>query len=314
MIEIKNLHFQYKNRKALKGVSFSVKKGEIFGLLGPNGSGKTTLFHILSTYYLPMQGEVRIAGFDLVKQKDEVRRSIGVVFQAPSLDPKLTVRENLMHQGHLYGLSGKPLKLRSELMLRELGLQDRTNDMVGKLSGGLKRRVELAKGLLHQPLLLILDEPSTGLDPGVRKDLWSYLKILKEVNKITIVVTTHWMEEAERCDRIAIMNEGELITMGEPDELKKSVGKEVVTLQTNDPESLSRKIQNQFSLRTKVADSSVQIEHEDGASLIGKLAHAFSDEIRSATFRKPTLEDVFMHHTGHNFWNEEPELEGILRK
>ena len=309
MIEIKNLNFRYKNREALKGVSLSVKQEEIFGLLGPNGSGKTTLFRILSTLFSPDNGTVSICGYQLGKQNRRIRKKIGVVFQSPSLDPKLTVAENLMHQGHLYGIVGRELERRIAEALKKFGLSERRGELVEKLSGGLKRRLELAKGLLHKPALLILDEPSTGLDPGARLDLWNYLKNLREENQVTIVVTTHLMEEAERCERIAILNEGVLVALGTPDQLKKEIGGDVILVRGKDLKGLEIKIREQFRVKTMRNEKTLQIESEQGADLMSRLAQAFPQEIESMTFRKPTLEDVFMHRTGHTFWNEEGLLE-----
>ncbi len=308
MIEIKNLSFRYKNREALKGISFSVRQGEIFGLLGPNGSGKTTLFRILSTLFFPSSGAVSVCGFPLGEKNKMIREKIGVVFQSPSLDSKLTAAENLMHQGRLYGIAGPELKKRIGEALKKFGLSERRNERVEKLSGGLKRRVELAKGLLHRPALLILDEPSTGLDPGARLDLWNYLQSLRQESQVTIVVTTHLMDEAERCDRIAILNEGVLVGLGTPDQLKKEIGGDVILVQGKDLKGLEMKIQRQFSVKTTRNETALQIESERserGADLAARLAQALGEEIESITFRKPTLEDVFMHRTGHTFWNEE---------
>ena len=210
VIEIKDLRHRYGDRAALNGVSFTVGEGEIFGLLGPNGSGKTTLFRILSTLMLPSDGRALIAGFDPSRQPDEVRRRIGVVFQSKSVDIKLTATENLWHQGHLYGLRGALLQERIREMLQRVGLADRAREKVETFSGGMQRRVELAKGLMHRPSVLLLDEPSTGLDPGARRDLWQYLQELRREEKVSVIITTHLMEEAERCDRLAILNAGEV--------------------------------------------------------------------------------------------------------
>ncbi len=207
-IALDRLTHDYGSRLALDGLSFDVHSAEIFGLLGPNGSGKTTLFRILSTLMVPTGGHARIAGYDVAVEPNRVRQQTGIVFQATSLDIKLTVAENLMHQGHLYGLRGSQLAARSKEVLARVGLADRAKDMVETLSGGQKRRVELAKGLIHSPSVLLLDEPSTGLDPGARIDLWNYLRILRDEQGVTVLVTTHLMEEAEHCDRLAILNAG----------------------------------------------------------------------------------------------------------
>lgn len=304
MVQLENIRFSFKDREVLKGLSFSVAKGEIFGLLGPNGSGKTTLFHILATVLRPAVGQVKIAGFSLAEEQ-KIRETIGVVFQSPSLDGKLTVIENLKHHGHLYGIVGAALTTRITEMLERLGISERARERVDKLSGGLKRRVELAKALLHQPSILILDEPSTGLDPGARIDLWKYLKKLRDENKITILVTTHLMDEAEHCDRVAILNHGHIIKIGKPDELKRNISGDVILLKTPQPEALSAKVKAKFGSTSTVLEHTLQIEHEKGAEFIAKLAAAFPEDIESITCRKPTLEDVFVHETGHRFWEEE---------
>ncbi|HUR38220.1 MAG TPA: ABC transporter ATP-binding protein, partial [Planctomycetota bacterium] len=236
-VEIDGLTHRYGERLALDGVSFSVRKGEVFGLLGPNGGGKTTLFKILSTALRPTSGSARIEGVDV--RDDAVRRRIGVVFQAPGLDQKLTVAENLLHQGHLYGLRGAALRRRIDEELGRFKLSDRARDRVEKLSGGLQRRVELAKALLHQPEILLLDEPSTGLDPGARRDLWDALRSLKGV---TVLLTTHLLEEAERCDRLAILHKGKLVALGAPLDLRGEIGGDVVTIRAKDAEALAAAI------------------------------------------------------------------------
>ncbi len=236
-ISVANISHRYGERLALDQLSFEVHRSEIFGLLGPNGGGKTTLFRLLSTL-LPLQsGSANVVGFDLATQSQQIRTLIGVTFQSPSLDGKLTVQENLKHQAHLYGISGAPMRERIENALQHLGLTDRKHDLAESLSGGLKRRVEIAKGLLHAPQVLLLDEPSTGLDPGARHDLWKYLKQLQREDGVTILITTHLMEEAEQCDRLGILHQGELVALGTPDELRASVGGDCLTIHAEQPGS-----------------------------------------------------------------------------
>ena len=232
VIQIHDLRHSYGERVALDGVSFGVQAAEIFGLLGPNGSGKTTMFRILSTLMLPSSGRAVIAGHDAASDPTGLRREIGVVFQAQSVDVKLTAAENLRHVGHLYGLRGAALETRIREMLGRVGLAERANDRVETFSGGMLRRVELAKGLLHHPSVLLLDEPTTGLDPGARRDLWQYLAILRDQEGVTILITTHLMEEAERCDRLAIIHHGKLVALGTPAELKGEIGGDVILLET----------------------------------------------------------------------------------
>ena len=289
-------------RQALREVSFSIHQGELFGLLGPNGGGKSTTFNILSTFFPSTGGKATMFGHDVKKEPEQVRHRIGVVFQHPSLDVQLSVWENLIHQGHLYGLAGDELRDRIATVLQRVGLLDRAQDRVKTLSGGLKRRVEVAKGLLHKPNILLLDEPSTGLDPGARRDLWEYLHELRTQEKMTIVVTTHLMEEAEKCDRVAILNQGQLVALGTPTELKHKIGGDVITVQSADPEKLARDIQAKFQAKAEVVDDTVRIEQERGHEFIPQLVTAFPGQITSVTLGKPTLEDVFVRETGHRFW------------
>ena len=231
MILAENLSHQYGSRLALSNVSFEVKAGEIFGLLGPNGGGKSTLFRILSTMMAPTGGRAEVAGHDVARDPAAVRRSIGVVFQTQSLDKALTVAENLRAQGHLHGLSGPKLRDRMQQVMERLGLADRRNDIVETLSGGLKRRVEIAKGLLHRPVVLLMDEASTGLDPGARRELWQYVEELRSREGVTILLTTHILDEADRCDRLALLHQGRVVAEGTPAHLRSRIGGDVVVLQ-----------------------------------------------------------------------------------
>jgi ABC-2 type transport system ATP-binding protein len=305
VISVQDIVHRYENRVALAGVSFDVRPAEIFGLLGPNGSGKTTLFRILSTLMKPSAGHAIIRGADAAKDPSTVRRQIGVVFQAQSVDEKLTAYENLWHQGHLYGLRGSRLKARITEILNRVGLADRAGEMVGTFSGGMARRVELAKGLLHHPSVLLLDEPTTGLDPGARRDLWQYLRILRDEERVSVLVTTHLMEEAERCDRLAIFNEGKVVALGTPADLRSEIGGDVVTLEvTRDAESLAQRIQSRFNLPVQVLDGRIRVELEQGHRFLTAAVEAFPGEIQSGSVSKPTLEDVFIDRTGHRFWSE----------
>jgi ABC-2 type transport system ATP-binding protein len=304
VIELENLSHRYGERAALEQVSFAVHAAEIFGLLGPNGSGKTTLFRILSTLMLPSSGSARVMGFDAARSPADVRRQIGVVFQAQSIDLKLTAAENLWHQGHLYGMSGANLDRRIQEVLEHVGLEDRARERTQTFSGGMQRRVELAKGLLHRPSVLLLDEPTTGLDPGARRDLWQYLKSLREHEQVTVLITTHLMEEAERCDRLAILNEGRLVALGTPAALKSEIGGDVILLEARDPESLARRITQRFGGSPTVLDGKVRLEREHGHRLVTDVVEAFPGEVEAMSVSKPTLEDVFIHRTGHRFWTD----------
>ncbi|MFQ5692928.1 MAG: ATP-binding cassette domain-containing protein [Nitrospinota bacterium] len=293
-----DLRHVYGTRTALGGVSFSVSRGEVFGLLGPNGGGKTTLFKILSTLMPPTGGSARVLGHDLAAEPHAVRGRMGVVFQHPSLDPKLTVFENLLHQGRLYGMRGAALKDRAREVLGRLGVADRRRDRAETLSGGLQRRAELAKALLHRPELVLLDEPGTGLDPGVRRDFDDYLLELRKTEGMTVLLTTHLLEEAERCDRVGLLDRGRLVAVGAPDELKARVGGDVVAIQTADPEGLGAKLRERFGCEPQVTGGTVRVERPRGHEFVREVVEAFPGEVRSVTFGKPTLEDVFVRLTG----------------
>ena len=305
LISVQNLVHRYENRTALNGVSFDVRPAELFGLLGPNGSGKTTLFRILSTLMVPSAGRAVIMGCDAVQEPARLRRQIGVVFQAQSVDLKLTAYENLWHQGHLYGLRGTPLKKRVYEILSRVGLTDRAEELVETFSGGMRRRIELAKGLLHHPGVLLLDEPTTGLDPGARRDLWQYLQMLRDEEHVSVLVTTHLMEEAERCDRLAIMNEGDLVALGTPEELKSEIGGDVVLLHAaHDAGVLAERIRARFHVETTVLENHVRIERQGAHRFVTEVVEAFPGEIEALSVSKPALEDVFIRRTGHKFWSE----------
>ena len=306
VISVENVVHRYENRTALNGVTFDVRPAELFGLLGPNGSGKTTLFRILSTLMLPTAGRATIMGCDAAQEPARLRRQIGVVFQAQSVDLKLTAYENLWHQGHLYGLRGAALKKRIQEILARVGLADRAKELVETFSGGMQRRIELAKGLLHHPGVLLLDEPTTGLDPGARRDLWQYLQMLRDEEHVSVLVTTHLMEEAERCDRLAIMNEGNLVALGTPAELKREIGGDVVLLDAaHDAGLLAERIRARFHVETTVLENQVRIEREGAHRFVTEVVEAFPGEIEAISVSKPALEDVFIRRTGHKFWSEQ---------
>lgn len=306
-ITIESVTYKYGERVALDNLSFDVQPGEIFGLLGPNGGGKTTLFKLLTTLMPVQTGELSVAGFNVRTQPDDVRRSIGVTFQSPSVDIKLTVRENIVYQGRLYGLSGSVLRDRVNEQMERFQIADRAGDIVQTLSGGLKRRVEIAKSLLHNPQVLLLDEPSTGLDPGARFDLWRALQSLRADSGVTVLVTTHLMEEAEKCDCLAILDHGRLAALGTPDELRSGIGGDCISIQTHSPEQaadLARRIESTLQLAPQRFDAQLRLEAPDGARLVHTLTSQFASDIRSITLGKPTLEDVFIRSTGHQFWDE----------
>jgi ABC-2 type transport system ATP-binding protein len=301
-IEIVDLDLSYGDVKALRKVTFSVSTGEIFGLLGPNGSGKTSLFRALTTLLAPTAGSILVFGESIERSPASVRSVAGVVFQSQSLDRKLTVIENLRHQGHLYGLRGADLRQRTAEVLERFGLTDRGSDIVEVLSGGMRRRVELAKSILHRPRLLLLDEPSTGLDPGARREFWQYLEALNRQDGTTVLLTTHLMDEAEKCHRLAILNAGVLVALDTPEALKSRVGGDVIVLRTQDARRLSQSISSRFGVPAAVMDNTVRIERPKGHEFITDLVESFPGQIDAVTLSKPSLEDVFIHVTGQDFW------------
>ena len=301
VVAVTELTHRYGDRIALNGVNLTVQRGEIFGLLGPNGGGKTTLFRILSTLMTPSAGSVRVFDRDVITERNEVRRKIGVVFQSPSLDKKLTVLENLRHHGHIFGLQGAILRQRINELLQRFSLTERAGDLTEKLSGGLRRRVEIARGLLHRPELLLLDEPSTGLDPRARREVGDYLEELRDRDGVTALVTTHIMEEAERCDRIALLDRGQLVALEKPSVLKDRVGGDVVSIRAHDCDRLRTQIENRFSIKAGIVDRTIRIERTRGHEFVPALVEAFPGEIEAVSVGKPTLEDVFIKLTGHRF-------------
>jgi ABC-2 type transport system ATP-binding protein len=303
-IELCGVSFDYGKRRALDAITCTIAEREIFGLLGPNGGGKTTLFKLLSTLVPLQAGDVRIFGCDLRSSTTALRRRLGVVFQHPSVDGKLTVAENLAHHGRLYGMSGARLRARTAAMLERVDLAARAGGLVETLSGGLRRRVELAKALLHQPGLLILDEPSTGLDPIARREFLNYLTTLRDQEGLTIVLTTHHMEEAERCDRIGLLDQGQMVALAAPGELKGRVGGDVVVIRANDLEGLRARVESRMQVKATLVAGTLRIERSRGHELVRDVVEAFGPEIESVSFGKPTLEDVFVHLTGRRFtWN-----------
>ena len=300
-VRLRDLRHRFGEREALAGITLDVPAGELLALLGPNGSGKTTLFRILSTSLLPGAGSATVFGADVVRDSARARRAMGVVFQAPSLDRKLTAAENLRHQGRLYGLRGRALEERIATALGRMGLADRAGERVERLSGGMARRVELAKGLLHRPRLLLLDEPTSGLDPAARREFWSYFDALRRESGATAVVTTHLMEEADRADRIALMDEGRLVALGPPAALTAEIGGDVITLETGRPEELAAAIAARLGCQAAVVERAVRIEIPRGHELVPRLMEAFGDDIRGLVLGKPTLDDVFVRRTGHHF-------------
>ena len=299
-IAVSEVRHRYGETEALRGVSLEVYAGETLALLGPNGSGKTTLFKLLSTLMRIESGSITVHGADVATQGAAVRAMLGVVFQSPSLDPKLRIEENLRCHGSMYGLRGTELASRVDEELNRFGLIARRSDLVETLSGGLRRRVELAKCLLHRPRVLVLDEPSTGLDPAARADLWRYLDEARKEG-VTSIVTTHLLEEAEKADRIAILCDGQLAALNTPAALQSSVGGDTITFRTADPVGLSNKIQDRFGAAAQIIDGAVRVEQDDQNGLALRVYDELRDQIDEMTLGKPTLEDVFVARTGRGF-------------
>jgi ABC-2 type transport system ATP-binding protein len=298
VIAAEGLTHRYGSRLALDNLSFETAEAEIFGLLGPNGGGKSTLFRILATMMAPSGGRARVAGFDVAAQSNQVRRLLGVVFQSCTLDRKLTVEENLTAQGRFYGLSGADLARRIDAVLDRLRLAERRRDLVETLSGGLARRADVAKALLHDPRVLLLDEPSTGLDPAARRELMDHIHGLRDTSRVTVLLTTHILDEADRCDRLLLLHQGRRVAEGTPAALKAKVSGDVVELESADPVALGEKIARRFALRPVVSNGSMRIESPGAHRLVAELFEAFPGEIRSIQVHRPTLEDVFLDQTG----------------
>ena len=304
IVTVNKLTFSYGERKALDDLGLQVNRGEIFGFLGPNGSGKTTLFRVLSTLIIPPPGTVRIVGFDPTENRDAIRSRIGVVFQSPSLDRQLTAEENLTHQGHLYGLGGSDLRDRVHRALAAVGLTDRSKELVSQFSGGMRRRVEVAKGLLHDPQLLLLDEPSTGLDPAARIDMWKHLRQINEEAGVTVLVTTHLMEEADRCSRLAILERGRLLACDSPAALKDRIGGDVITIASARPADVRSALHDRLGVEVQEVDGALRLERRRGHEFVPQVIEAAPGLVDSISVGKPTLEDVFIQLTGQRFRNE----------
>ena len=314
IIEIEHLNHSYGDRPALNDLSLRINAGEIFGFLGPNGSGKTTLFRILCTLIPAPASTIKILGLDLPKDREEIRRNIGVVFQSPSLDKQLTAEENLRQQGHLYGLRGAELSNRIDRLLDRVNLTDRRHERVERFSGGMRRRVELAKGLLNEPRVLLLDEPSTGLDPAARIDMWSLLTEIQKNDGVTILLTTHLMDEGDRCSRLAILDRGKLAACDTPLAMKERIGGDVITLSTRETARVAQIISEKFQLKAEALDGIVRLERQRGHEFIPQLIEALPGLIDSVSVGKPTLEDVFIRVTGRLFRDDAPKHEPARKR
>jgi ABC-2 type transport system ATP-binding protein len=298
IIQVKNLVKKYLDFEAVKGISFDVNEGEIFGFLGPNGAGKTTTINMLVTITKPTSGSATLNGYDVSSNPGQVRQSIGIVFQDPSLDDRLTAMDNLQFHGLIYNVEKETRNKNIDFMMKMMNLSDRKNDLVRTFSGGMKRRLEIARGLIHEPKVLFLDEPTIGLDPQTRNYIWTYIEQLKERTGLTIFLTTHYMDEAENCDRIAIIDGGEIIALDTPENLKKMVGENIITLRTDNNEEAVRQISEIFSIKPNVIKDEIRLEVKEGEKFVPSLIKKTSVTINYISLWKPTLDDVFLKLTG----------------
>ncbi|GGM79036.1 daunorubicin resistance protein DrrA family ABC transporter ATP-binding protein [Thermopolyspora flexuosa] len=297
-VSVHELRKRFGDFEAVKGVSFEVAPGEVFGFLGPNGAGKTTTISMLCTLATPTSGTARVAGYDIVTERDEVRRNIGLVFQDPTLDTYLTAEQNLRFHAELYGVPKSLLDGRIRQVLEMVGLWERKDAKVETYSGGMRRRLEIARGLLHSPRVLFLDEPTVGLDPQTRAAIWGYINKLRHLEDITIFMTTHYMDEAEYCDRIAIMDHGRIVVIDSPEALKASVGRDRVQIHTGDDEAAIAALKERFGIDAAVHDGAVTFAVPSGEEFVPRLFAELGMPIRSVSVSRPSLDDVFMKYTG----------------
>lgn len=303
IIEVRNLVKKYGNFTAVKGISFNVEAGEVFGFLGPNGAGKTTTINILCVLLRPTSGTALVKGFDIAREPMKVRESIGLIFQESSVDLQLTARENLQVHGELYGVSHDIMENRISEVLNMVELYDWTNRLVGTFSGGMRRRLEIARGLMHHPEVLFLDEPTLGLDPQTRNHIWQYIIRLHREKGTTIFLTTHYMDEAENCDRIAIIDHGEIVAMDTPARLKAMVGEDIILVDTDNNDLAAAIMEKQLGISVKRGSEGLQFEVSEGAKFIPGFISSFTaagkhPQILSISLRRPTLDDVFLKITG----------------
>jgi ABC-2 type transport system ATP-binding protein len=315
-IRVEGLGKHFGDLHAVREVDFEVQAGETFGFLGPNGAGKSTTINMLCTLIRPTAGKAYVAGFDVVAQRDDVRREIGLVFQDMTLDTYLTGVQNLRFHGQLYGMPAADLELRLRQVLELVGLWDRRDKVVSTYSGGMKRRLEIARGLLHSPRVLFLDEPTVGLDPQTRASIWEYLDQLRRQEDLTIFLTTHYMDEAEHCDRIAIMDAGQIVALDTPQALKAAIGTDRVRLVTADDRAAAAAIAGRFGLEAVSAGDGLVLQVADGEAFVPRLLADLGVAVRSVSVTRPTLDDVFMTYTGRTIRDAEnagPEIPAMFR-
>jgi len=314
IILVEHLVKRFNGVTAVNDINFEVEEGTIFGFLGPNGAGKTTTINILCTLLSPTSGRTFIAGHDCQRESSDVRKAIGIVFQDTTLDKDLTAYENLIFHAYLYAVPKREIKGRVDDVLKFVDLYERRNDLVKKFSGGMKRKLEVARGLIHRPRVLFLDEPTLGLDPQSRTNLWEFITELPEKHNVTIFMTTHYMEEAEVCDSIAVIDNGKIISVGTPEELKKTVGGDVVSLTTMDNEQAKEEIENSFNLNVSEKDGVLYMTCSKGDTCIPEIIRTLGEKVVSVRIERPTLNDVFLKLTGKTIREEETASEDTIRE
>ena len=313
-IQVESLQKKYGRLEAVKSVSFEVDEGEIFGFLGPNGAGKTTTINVLCTLLNPSGGSASVNGYDVVKQRNEVRRSIGLVFQESTLDEYLTAEQNLLFHSYAYGVSKDIRDQRMKDLLDLVDLWDRRKGKTRTYSGGMKRRLEIVRGLIHHPRVLFLDEPTLGLDPQTRRYIWDYVEDIRVKENLTIFLTTHYMDEAEHCDRIAVIDDGNIVAIDTPDKLKDGVGGDLVMIRATDNEAAAKELGENWALESETQDDIVKFSVPKGEEFLPEFVRNFKGELLSINVRRPTLDDVFLSLTGRDIRDEEVDESAQLKQ
>ena len=314
VIQSKNLVKRFGKLEAVRGVSFEVQQGEIFGFLGPNGAGKTTTINMLCTLLAPTEGEAIVNGYNVIKERDRVRESIGLVFQEPALDDYLTAEQNLRFHAYAYSIPKKTLEPRMKELLQMVELWDRRKEKMNTYSGGMKRRLEIARGLLHHPKVLFLDEPTLGLDPQTRSRIWEHIRQLRKQENLAIFMTTHYMDEAENCDRIAVIDYGEIIALDTPDKLKDAIGGDVITIKTEHNDTALGLLKDQYGLQSNQENGVIRFTVPHGEEFLPGFVSGFPLRLISIGLHRPTLEDVFLKLTGHAIREQKVEQMQVLRR
>ena len=306
-VVVRGLEKRYGDIEAVRGIDFDVEQGEVFGFLGPNGAGKSTTISMLCTLVMPTGGYARVAGHDVASDRDAVRRNIGLVFQDTTLDGYLTAEQNMRLHAELYGVPRDVVGPRMQQVLEMVGLWERRASEVNTFSGGMKRRLEIARGLMHSPRVLFLDEPTVGLDPQTRASIWTYIRELKVAEDITIFMTTHYMDEAEHCDRIAIIDKGKIVVLDTPEALKAAVGKDRVQIHTDDDAAAIAALEEHFAISAQIAEGAVTFGVPGGEQFVPRLFAELGVGIRSVSVSRPSLDDVFLLHTGSTIRDAEED-------